>query len=279
MDSTKFHGMRKDYGNSYMTYARIMMASFVKTSRVLYLDTDLLVAADVRPLWMRSMGNCIIAAARDRDIKRVADDFPNEGHAGDAPYFNAGVMLVNLDGWREFQAETKLLRMLSEAPEKYRWWDQTAMNVLFQGNVLFVEDEWNTFADSIDLTNVNDGKIFHYVGQSKPWNKFMDLCEFQLWRAFYGQYVQPRATLFRDRKFTLSFLLNVRHRLLCRSRLFRFVAAGAIAIKGWLMRKNPRAALTQFLMRHSPDAVRNSGMLDDHDKIRAYMRSRWSDVL
>src|SRR4051812_26062767 len=43
LDASVFEGLRRDYGNSYMTYARILIGSLLDIGKVIYLDTDLLV--------------------------------------------------------------------------------------------------------------------------------------------------------------------------------------------------------------------------------------------
>ena len=59
-------------------------------------------------------------------------------------------MVINLAIWRRIHAEEQLLKMIAKAPERFRWWDQTAMNALFTNQVTFLEPAWNTsFADLV----------------------------------------------------------------------------------------------------------------------------------
>jgi lipopolysaccharide biosynthesis glycosyltransferase len=278
LDSSVFKGFRTDYGNSYMAYARILMASFINADRVLYLDTDLLVATNVRILWETDLQGCVLAAAKDREIKRVKDDYPFEG-GGEAEYFNSGVMLISLILWKRMNAQEKLLEMLTASPERFRWWDQTAMNVLFQGKVRYVDGSWNRFADSVELGKKNEGAIFHYVGKSKPWNKYLDSDGFKLWRAFFGRHVSPRVTLFLDRQFTISFLLFIRNRALCRSKLLRLMAICLIKLKALTKGQNPNLEVKNFLERHAVgerELAKGSGR---NAELNSYVNQRWSEAI
>jgi lipopolysaccharide biosynthesis glycosyltransferase len=135
IENHHFQGFRLDYGNSYMTYARMLIGSLVDSAKVLYLDTDLLVAADVRPLWETPLDEAIVAAAPDPSIRSLRDDYPLEDECGDEPYFNAGVMLIDLSKWRKENVESELFQMIGRQPGKFKWWDQTAMNALFRRRV------------------------------------------------------------------------------------------------------------------------------------------------
>jgi lipopolysaccharide biosynthesis glycosyltransferase len=278
LDFRAFEGLRMDYGNSYMTYARILMGTFINTERVIYLDTDLLVAANVRPLWEIDLGESVVAATKDRDIQHVQDDYPFEA-VGEAEYFNAGVMVVNLNLWKHLHAQEKLLQMLTASPSRFRWWDQTAMNVLFRARVLFVDGRWNRFADSVDLGKTNEGAIFHYVGQSKPWNKYLNTDGFKLWRAFFGRHVWPRWTLLLDGKFTISFLLFLRNRALCKSKLLRLLALGALKLKALINGRNPIHEVKSFLERHADNASEIEKGKDRDGELRSYVNQRWSEAI
>jgi lipopolysaccharide biosynthesis glycosyltransferase len=74
--------------------------------RILFLDADLLVLDDLAQLWEISIGECVLAAAPDAAIPfcRSPRGVKQRGELGiseDAVYFNCGVMLIQLSGWRE----------------------------------------------------------------------------------------------------------------------------------------------------------------------------------
>jgi len=261
-----------DYGNSHMTYARLFIASLVADERVIYLDTDLLVAADVRPLWELPLRDCLVAAVQDPLIEFLRNDYPHEGQCGDEKYFNAGVMVLNLQRWRECAVQERLLGMIAASPQRFRWWDQTAMNALFRGQVHFLGSEWNMFADSLDVTDASLGKIYHYVGPAKPWNKYLDSTEFRLWRLFYRRHVRSQYNLYANSRLGLSFASFIRHTALRRSRALRMAASSYLAVGEWLGRKEMADRLARLRQRCEPP---NVGEVPSRRELEEYVARRW----
>jgi hypothetical protein len=206
----------------------------------------------------------------------VRDDYPFDGAGGEARYFNAGVMVINLERWRQLNVQEKLLSMITASPQKFRWWDQTAMNVLFQGQVHFVDPAWNTFADSVNFSPQDSGRIFHFVGGTKPWGRYLDTPEFRLWRAFFGRHALPKLCLFFDRKLALSFLQFLRHRALCHSRMVQFLAAGVVRCRALLAGRSGVEALAQFRQRHTgADVPEDRPPALSDARMENYIHARW----
>jgi hypothetical protein len=179
-----------------------------------------------------------------------------------------------LDRWRSEGIGQQLLAMLTERPERFRWWDQTAMNVLLRGRVLFLSADWNTFADRLDLTAPQKGAIFHYVGSAKPWNKYSDAAEFCVWRAFYAKYVRSRVHLLRDRRLRASIPGVVRHRVFRRNTMLRRAAVQTTRVLTRLGRVADERRLQRLLTyehEHAPAPVCGVGAA-----VQAYVRARWS---
>jgi lipopolysaccharide biosynthesis glycosyltransferase len=268
-----FRGFKADYGNSYMTYARIVVASVVEADRVIYLDTDLLVAADVAALWDEDLGNAVVAAAPDRGIGQVREDYPYPDGPGDARYFNAGVLVINLTRWRRQGVQDALLRMITANPERFRWWDQTAMNVLLHDQVHFLDRSWNTFADEFDLSVPEHGRIFHYVGGTKPWTRYLDTPEFHLWRRFYRQHANSGGSLYLNRRMLGSYAQHLRHRTLSRSPLLQASAACFLRARAALRGSDGVAAVREFRARHTAATP----LQPADQQIDAFIRARWGE--
>jgi lipopolysaccharide biosynthesis glycosyltransferase len=270
-----FTGFRTDYGNSYMTYARIVVGSLLDIDRVIYLDTDLLIAADIRPLWETDLAGNVGAAAPDPGIRLLRDDYPFDDDCGDERYFNSGVMLIDLRRWRELKVQEQLLRMITEAPTKFKWWDQTAMNALFRRQVLFVDSRWNTFAESLAVRQPAQGAIFHYVGPVKPWNRCLEDDAYRVWRSFYAQHVRSQWKLYADRRFLLSFLQEKRHVALRESPVLRCFALGGIRLRAGLSGRSAAPQIADFQSRHSAAFGAEPASPAEID---AYVRHRWGST-
>ena len=80
------------------TYTRLWIADLFPedVDKVLYLDSDIIVAGDIGALWRTEMGDAVLGAVTIPGSTRCAAfDIP-ESYG----YFNSGVLLVNLARWR-----------------------------------------------------------------------------------------------------------------------------------------------------------------------------------
>ncbi|GHU72973.1 LPS 1,2-glucosyltransferase [Spirochaetia bacterium] len=94
-------------------------------------------------------------------------------------YFNAGVLLINLEYWRNNKINEKAILFLLEQPERAYAADQDALNHVINGNYYALAPKWNNgVVPSGILTNYSDAElleaekspsIIHIVGPYKPW--------------------------------------------------------------------------------------------------------------
>ena len=97
---------------SYAVYARLFIADLLgdEHGRVLYLDSDTLVAGSIQDLLAHPLGGCPVALGYDcahRRYKKVINLAPEK------PYYNSGVMLIDLDAWRRERCAERLLEELA----------------------------------------------------------------------------------------------------------------------------------------------------------------------
>lgn len=178
---------------SYAAYYRILLARFVpsETNRVLYLDGDTLVQTDIRPFMLQDMQEKVLCAVPN--YPQLRHVLPGKKGAGVysfqnyACYFNSGVMLIDLQKWREEDAEKKVIEFLNSyhviCP------DQDALNAVFKDRVKILPYQWNLmwnntvdpedvrktwkecpepFASEDFYENLDQPKIIHF--SVKPWN-------------------------------------------------------------------------------------------------------------
>jgi lipopolysaccharide biosynthesis glycosyltransferase len=148
-------------------YYRISIPDLLYTNvqKALYLDCDLIIEGDITELWRIDISDYFLAAIEDItgiDRKRALS-IPNS-----SPYFNSGVMLLNLKKWRENNISSKVLNFIKHNHSKIVWWDQDALNAILYDKWLKLDNEWNlqTHAHSSQVIP----KIIHYSSQIKPWN-------------------------------------------------------------------------------------------------------------
>ena len=176
----------KDY-ISLATYYRIFFPTLLpKTlSKLLYLDSDIIVTGNIAKLWNIPLQNYALAATYDignNDIRfynRLKYDYKDG-------YFNAGVLLINLSYWRKHNIESKAIAYIANFPERCLWHDQDALNAVLHGSVKFISAKYNTLITFFKinpenellernlhteiLSDIQHPCIIHFAGGIKPWH-------------------------------------------------------------------------------------------------------------
>jgi len=154
-----------------LNYARILLPSLVNCKKILFLDCDLLVLDDLFELYNSDFENTYACVVKERlsdktyiknQIKKL--EIKN--------YFNAGVMLLNLEKMRENNIEQKCLDFIEKHPEKILLLDQCVLNWAFQDNVKFVEKKYNYQYKLNYSPKKKEITIIHFVGKEKPFLGF-----------------------------------------------------------------------------------------------------------
>lgn len=122
--------------------------------RVIYLDADTLVRGSLQSLWDIELASNTIAAVRDP----VAPWFGSPAGppwerldlSPDEPYFNSGVMLIDLVAWRRDCVGRLALKVLREV--RLPWADQCALNSVLVGKWTQVSPRWNLQAGHVSPT-------------------------------------------------------------------------------------------------------------------------------
>jgi lipopolysaccharide biosynthesis glycosyltransferase len=107
-----------------------------------------------------------------------------------AKYFNAGVLIINLEEWRENNIAEKAISFLLEHPEKAYAADQDALNHAINGDYFTLDLRWNFIGDATLYSNykldaiknaLKNPAIIHVIGPNKPW-KYM--CDFKFQKKY-----------------------------------------------------------------------------------------------
>lgn len=165
---------------------RVLPGSY---QRIVSVDSDMLIR---RPglgrLAELDLGGAPIAAAYDMiflmDLKgdALAKRFQRDrralGLAAATPYFNAGLMVIERAQWGALELGERAMAALREAPERYSFLEQSALNELIAGRFAPLSPRYNFMGDFflLDLEARIDPIVLHFVNQPKPW-------ELDRWRA------------------------------------------------------------------------------------------------
>lgn len=150
--------------------------------KVLYLDPDILVINPLRPLWEKDLGGQLFAAAAHIGRAELASNVNRLRLGTKAPYFNSGVLLINLEACREAITEEQLFRYVEEHKKEMVLPDQDVLNALYGDRILPLDDVvWNYDARHYNAyhlasSGLHDTKwvmqntvILHFCGKAKPW--------------------------------------------------------------------------------------------------------------
>lgn len=179
------------------TYFRLLMPDIMPDyNKAIYIDSDLVVCDDLAKLYDENIDGYLLAACKDADTAGLYNGFEkNKKKYMDTvlkiknpyEYFQAGVILFNLDEFRKKYSVEEMLRFATS--RKWELLDQDVLNYLAQGHVKFVDMSWNCMYDwrNIRLKEIisrapkylydeyvsahKHPKIIHYAGPDKPWHQ------------------------------------------------------------------------------------------------------------
>lgn len=156
------------------TYFRLFLPElYPQFDKVLYLDSDVILVGDISELYNIDLGTNLVAGAPDDIIQniKVFQDYAElvVGVAKYQNYFNAGVLLMNLDELRKFKFQEKFLYLLEKVKFSVAQ-DQDYLNRLCKGRTTLVSHDWNVMPYVNDETKPEDIKLIHYNFAYKPWH-------------------------------------------------------------------------------------------------------------
>lgn len=136
---------------SLSQYARLFVSSDLPQGlkRVLYLDCDIVVKESVRELWNLDLHGKTIGALMDAFSKHYRRNIDLES---DDIMFNSGVMLIDLEKWRQDNVEEKLLKFIKARNGRIQQGDQGALNAVLSHDTYCFEPRFNSVTIFYDFT-------------------------------------------------------------------------------------------------------------------------------
>ena len=186
-------GLRLQRWMSRAAYLKLLAPELVNGSegRLIVLDADLLVLRDLRDLWNADMCGELLMAAQDYGCPYVSSSFGIKNYAAlgmssDSPYFNSGVMLLDVNRWRAEAVTEACVSYLSRHAADLRCHDQEALNAVAVGRCALLDPRWNQMPHiyafdgwqpspykeivrTLRAEIIEAPWIVHFAGRSKPW--------------------------------------------------------------------------------------------------------------
>lgn len=170
---------------STATFFRCFMGDLLPTDihRVLYLDCDLIITDHLDELWSFDLQGAVVGVVEDM-WALCGIEGERLGYPTSYSYFNAGVLLIDMDKWREMDMTHLSLDYMSKYREVLRFNDQDILNGLLYNHRKWLPVRYNMqdgfyrrrrrflpehLIPEVDAC-LNRPAILHYTGAHKPWH-------------------------------------------------------------------------------------------------------------
>ena len=165
---------------SEATYYRLFIESYLESdlSEILYVDVDVICLKNMEEIYLETiqqLNESKMCIAAKQNYKRGEgnldlDKFLNSLNI-DSTYFQAGVMFINLNVWKNLNFSESLIAKLAEIRDSIMFWDQDVLNSLVNGSFLPIQENLNyTSKNTNNIDDINDQVyLLHYAGSKKPW--------------------------------------------------------------------------------------------------------------
>ena len=186
------------------TYYNLCASDLLPDSihRIIYMDGDMIVNGDIRPLWELDLQGkaCaqVLGAAYYEDSQYYRLGFDKRYGVS-----NNGVVLYDLDKIREMNFSQKAIQFILDNPDKVTWMDQDAMNALLYDKTLrlpfyynfqtlaLTKERWQYYDEDFRKQVLESAKnpiVIHYTGRDKPWQfRYYGYPFGLLWDRYCGQ--------------------------------------------------------------------------------------------
>lgn len=136
---------------SLSQYARLFISSDLPEclTRVLYLDCDIIVNQSIHELWNLDLQGKTIGGLMDAFSKYYRQNIDLEKND---IMFNSGVMLIDLEKWKQDRIEEKILKFIIEKHGKIQQGDQGALNAVLSHDAYCFEPRFNSVTIFYDFT-------------------------------------------------------------------------------------------------------------------------------
>ncbi|MBD5383710.1 MAG: glycosyltransferase [Ruminococcaceae bacterium] len=169
-----------------MYYRWLIPEVLSKYDKVLYLDCDIVVNADISRLYDIPLGDNYVAAANNFLRDNLTNHVSNRLGLPLEEYYNSGVLVMNCKKWIENNLKNKCIECL-RSYDKLACPDQDVLNVVCSGKILKLDDKWNfqwhhqfpdartgaftlNYKERYDKLTNSVPHIIHFTSWVKPWS-------------------------------------------------------------------------------------------------------------
>lgn len=171
---------------SIATYYRLLIPSILPKNemKAIYFDSDIIIDYSLEELWNTDIDNFALAAVDEMGCSRQ-DVFKRLQFDAKYGYFNAGVLLINLENWRKYNVMQQCFDYIREHSDKVIAHDQDILNAILYNKWKHLSCVWNvidgfllykpTFISEENYhylsKYIKNARIIHYTCLPKPWEQ------------------------------------------------------------------------------------------------------------
>lgn len=182
----KFHEVKdsslrnlKDTWSIYVWYRILIPNILTNVDKCLYLDADTIIVGDISDLFTIDITNKSIGAVLDIETLNETR-FKTLGYEKSSKYICSGIMMMNLDYWRDNSLSDKIKNYAIEKKDIIEFPDQDCINYVCKDTKILLPLKYgiinpfilneiflNEYRDEI-IELLEDPRIIHYAGLN-PW--------------------------------------------------------------------------------------------------------------
>jgi lipopolysaccharide biosynthesis glycosyltransferase len=170
------------------TYYRLYLPEILpeSVSKVIYIDGDCIVRHSLLPLWSTDISEIAIGTVFNAYEGKI-ERYNRLRYSPEFGYFNAGVLLINIEYWRKHHIVNSLTEYISNYPERIVFEDQDVMNAVLKESKRSLHPKYNLQSGMLRRTPrfyywkyedeikeaIADPVIIHFASREKPWYVYM----------------------------------------------------------------------------------------------------------
>lgn len=208
LDLERFKQLPEKRHITVAAYYRLLVAEVLpqEFKKVIYLDSDTIVLGALEELWSVDPGDYHLLAVRNGCCHLIAlapglCNYKELGLNPNSLYFNSGVLVINLEKWKEGDVGAKVLEFSEQNGDTIQDCDQDGLNAVLEGKWGELDPRWNQMPQIYTFSSWEDSpfddpatyqsvltnpQIIHYAN-SKPWHLTCDHPKVYLFEKYLDQ--------------------------------------------------------------------------------------------
>lgn len=154
-------------------YLRLFIPDiFQDAERVLYIDVDTIVMSSLEELFAIPFEGKACLACEDYGETETKSKIYNKFMQKTSPYFNSGLMVINLQKWKDENIKKRSYALLENEMKDPIYADQEVLNVLLENDWKTLNPFWNYPPHVSDYDNLP--KVIHFMGYKPIYTDYKD---------------------------------------------------------------------------------------------------------